>query len=162
MAFVRCIEVYSAAVDKGDKTFDARWTEPSWVCKDVINIAAERDPLFARAMKANLGGKLLPPKAAKSIFVRTEDGFKGGTRHGAPDGGSGDLVKELVAESVPSELEKGPHAYHDFAKEENGSIKQRVFDPSSKASGAPGRAHGRNSRVLTIGESTCGLLNYFN
>ena len=113
-------------------------------------------------MKANLGGKLLQPKAVKIMFVRTENGFKGGARHRAPDGDPGDLVKELVAESIPSKLEKGPHAGHDFAKEENGSIKQRVFDPSSKASGAPGRAHGRNSRVLTIGESTHSLLNYSN
>ena len=113
-------------------------------------------------MESKLGRKLLPPKAVKSMFVRTEDGFKGGARHGAPDGDSGDLVEELVAESVPSELEKGPHAYHDFGKEENGSVKQRVFDPSSKASGALGRVHGRNNRVLTIGESTHGLLNYSN
>ena len=111
-------------------------------------------------MKADLGGKLLPPKAVKRMFVRTEDGFKGGARHRAPDRDPGDLIEELVAKPIPSELEKGPHAGHDFAKEEKGSIKQRVFDPSSKASGALGRVHGGDGGVLTIGESTHSFLNY--
>ena len=96
------------------------------------------------------------------MFVRTEDGFKGGARHGAPDGDPGDLVEKLVAESVPSELEKGTHARHDFAQEEHGSVKQRVFDPSSEARGAFGGVHGRNSGALTIGESTHSLFNYSN
>ena len=101
-----------------------------------------------------MGGKLLPPKTVKGMFVRTEDGFKGGARHRAPDRDPGDLIEELVAKPIPSELEKGPHARHDFTEEKDGTIKQRVFDPSSEAGGALGGVHGRNSRVLTIGKST--------
>ena len=113
-------------------------------------------------MKAKLGGELLPTKAIKRMLVRTEDGFKGSTRDRPPYGDSGDLVEELVAEPIPSELEQGTHAVHDFAKEEHGSIEQRVFDVSSKARGALGRVHGRDSGVLAIGESTHSFLNYSN
>ena len=118
--------------------------------------------MFARAMKAEPGGELLPPKAIRRMFVRTEDGFKGGARDRTPYGDPGDLVEELVAAAIPSELEKGTHAVHDFAKEEHGSIEQRVFDVSSKARGALGRVHGRDSGVLAIGESTHSFLNYSN
>ena len=113
-------------------------------------------------MKADLGGKLLPPKTVKGMFVRTEDGLKGGARHRAPDRDPGDFIEELVAKPIPSELEKGPHARYDFTKEEDGTIKQRVFDPSSEARGALGGVHGRNSGVLTIGEGTHSFLNYSN
>ena len=84
------------------------------------------------------------------LLINAEHSLQGRSGDRATDRDTYLLVKILITELIPSELEKGTHAMRDLTQEQDATVPQTVGDPAPEASLGFGGVQAADGGVLTF------------
>ena len=93
------------------------------------------------------------------LLINAEHSLQGRPRDWATNRDTYLLVKILIAELIPSELEKGTHAMRDLTQEQDTAVPQTVGDPAPEASLGFGGVQAADGGVLTFAHDLNGPEN---